>query len=127
MPNYGYRLLIGGRTVAQCTQIDYREGNDGGLYVTKIPGTYKVPDVTLKRGVIQDATFASWLKGARMKHDAVLQTIDDAGRPLASYPLSKCWVTKYTGPTLGGQGNDVAFQELEITPENLVIGLPKKK
>ena len=105
-----YRLLVAGRTVAQfdAAQVDYREGDEGGLHAMKIPGTYKVPDVTLKRGVIQDPAFANWLQGAKIKHDAVLQMIDSAGRPLASYPLGRCWVTKCTGPALA---------ELEITAE----------
>jgi phage tail-like protein len=124
-----YRLLVAGKPVAQCDMAvaEYRSGNDGGAHPVRIQGMHTVTDVTLKRGVVQDPGFASWLKGAKTKRDAVLQMIDGAGRPLASYALTRSWVTRYKGPALSAPNNDIAFEELVLSAENLVIGLPKKK
>ena len=80
----------------------------------KITGINKVNDVTLKRGVILDSSLANWLKAAKTKHHLVVQQINDAGQPVASWSLTNATVTKYTGPTLSGKGNDIAIEELEI-------------
>jgi phage tail-like protein len=121
-----YRLLINGKPVLECDEagVEYRNG-DTNLHPMKIQGTAKVSDVTLKRGVIGDLQFASWVRGVKTKQNAVLQTMDN-GRMLASYQLNKCWVVKYSGPALGGKSNEIAFEELVLSPENLVIGLPPK-
>jgi phage tail-like protein len=112
-----YRLLINGRPVARFAE-------------AKIQGTYKVPDVTLKRGIVSGtSTLAGWIqdangRSANPKHHVVLQTIDGSGRPVASYSLVNSWVTKYKGPPLNGKGNDVAIEELEISPTGLEISRP---
>lgn len=112
-----YRLLIGGKAVAQFESAvaEYRSGGDATGHPMKIPGSYKTTDVTLKRGVILDASFSGWLSGLKHKHDAVLQTVDGAGRPLATYPLGRCWVTKSTG-----------LDELVLAADNVAPGLSRR-
>jgi phage tail-like protein len=118
-----FRLLMNGRTVAdfEAAVAEYRAGEGGGAHPVKISGAYKVNDVTLKRGVIADASLANWLKSARTKHHFVLQKIDGVGRVVGSWTLANSMVTKYTGPTLNGKGNDIAIEELEIAHEGLSL------
>jgi phage tail-like protein len=121
-----YRLLMGGRPIAvfESAVAEYRNGNDGVGHPMKIPGSYKVGDVTLKRGVVLDQSLANWIKSAKTKHQLTLQAIDGAGRVLQSYSLVNSIITRYKGPMLGTT-NDAAFEELEFEHESLNIVLKR--
>src|SRR5579859_5834400 len=73
-----YRLLMSGRPVAE-----FRDGESGGASL-KIPGSHKVGDVTLKRGVILDSSLANWLKSANTKHHLVIQLRNEVGQVAGS-------------------------------------------
>ncbi len=44
---------------------EYRNGNERFNAVRKVPNTYKVDDVTLKRGLVGSPDLFEWLKGVR--------------------------------------------------------------
>src|SRR5215472_10031835 len=44
---------------------EYRDGNETESAVRKFPGSYKVGDVTLKRGVVDSSDFWKWLTDTR--------------------------------------------------------------
>jgi phage tail-like protein len=96
----------------------------------KVKGMYKVTDITLKRGVVGSANLANWIEAARSagtagKRTAVLTQRDATGRPVISWRLSDASPKKYTGPTLGGKGSDVAIEELILSPESIEL-IPSK-
>ena len=41
---------------------EYRNGNEKENHVRKIPGTHKISDVTLKRGIVSSKDFWDWIK-----------------------------------------------------------------
>jgi phage tail-like protein len=97
---------------------------------TKLQGTYKVGDVTLKRGVVNAANLFNWIEAARSggaegKHSVVLTQRDETGRPVMSWRLSNASPKKYAGPTLGGKGNDLAIEELILSSEGIEIRTSK--
>ena len=88
----------------------------------KVRGLNKVTDVTLKRDVVNSSDLSAWLQAARsggvaVRRNVVLTLRDSAGSPVITWRFSNAYPTKYQGPTLGGKGNDVAIEELVLSPE----------
>lgn len=95
----------------------------------RIPGTHKVGDVTLKRGVVNTSSLWSWISEARgggttPRHDGTIVLRDEAGNPVQTWKLINAWPVKYTGPTLGGHGGDVAIEELILSAESIELVPP---
>jgi phage tail-like protein len=116
-----YRLVIAGQPIAHfdVAEVEYRNG--GGGYPMKITGVHTVTAVTLKRGVVTDPRFASWLRGAKIRQNVVLQPLDGRGVPLASYSLGSAWVSHFKGPTLDANANAIAIQHIKMENEGFEI------
>jgi phage tail-like protein len=95
--------------------------------VRKIPGSHKVGDVTLKRGVVDSSDLWAWIvdtraNGVEAQRDVVITLRDEAGKPVQSWKLRNVVPMKYTGPTLAGKGGgDVAMEELVLSAEGYEI------
>jgi len=95
----------------------------------RIPGVHKTGDVTLKRGVVDTSSLWSWISEARggasiPRHDAVIILRDEAGNPVQSWKLTNAKPVRYTGPSLGGHGGDVAMEELVLSSESIELVPP---
>lgn len=106
---------------------EYREGNDTEAHVRKIPGSHKVNDVTLKRGVVDSSDLWYWFTqtqttGILAQRDVVITLRDEANNPVQSWKLRNVVPMKYTGPTLAGKGGgEVAMEELVLSAEGFEI------
>ena len=106
---------------------EYRDGNEPEPHVRKIPGSHKVGDVTLKRGVVDSSDLWDWITDARTngvdaQRDVVITMRDEAGNPVQQWKLRNVIPMKYTGPTLAGKGGgDVAMEELVLSAEGYEI------
>ena len=104
----------------------------GFTEMSKIQGTHKVGDVTLKRGLIDSTSLSNWIASARSspmsaKKQVTITLRNEANQPVELYKLSQATPTKYTGPTLSGKGSgDVAIEELVLACENIVIETPPR-
>ncbi|MGH8591457.1 MAG: phage tail protein [Gammaproteobacteria bacterium] len=103
--------------------LEYREGNEG-LTARKMPGLNKYSNISLKRGITDDATLWDWRKKAidgtvERKTGSIIH-LDETGQDKARYNFTNGWPTKYTGPTFNATGNEVAIETLEIAHEGLV-------
>ena len=110
---------------------EYRDGDDSGNYVRKIPNTYKVTDVTLKRGIIDSTIMWNWVqdahqKGNAAKKNSVTITLrDEEGTDVQSWVLQNVLPMKYTGPTLAAKGGgEVAMEELVLAAESFTFKVP---
>jgi phage tail-like protein len=98
----------------------YRAGNKKDNAPDKVIGSYKVGDVTLKRGVMGDDALYSWLDAVRNGKYEAPRTVtielqsEDRQTTAAVWKLTGAWPMKYTGPTLSGVGTDVAIEELVL-------------
>lgn len=108
------------------TATEYRNGNEKENRARKINTLYKVPDVTLKRGVIKADNLWSWVekvqngKQAESLEDVVIELRDESGENVAvSWSLTNVRPLKYTGPTLNGNGTDIAVEELVLACEDI--------
>jgi phage tail-like protein len=141
LPAYNYIVNIGGRDpnkllggfsdvsglVTDIHISEYRDGNETDPHVRKIPGSHKVGDVTLKRGVVDSSDLWAWITATRTtgvlaQRDVVITLRDEAGNPVQQWKLRKVVPMKYTGPTLAGKGGgDVAMEELVLSAEGYEI------
>src|SRR5215467_15207544 len=106
---------------------EYRDGNEPEPHVRKIPGSHKVGDVTLKRGVVDSSDLWNWIlltetTGIKAHRDVVITLRDEASNPVQSWKLRNVVPMKYTGPTLAGKGGgEVAMEELVLSAEGFEI------
>jgi phage tail-like protein len=106
---------------------EYRDGNEAEPHVRKIPGSHKVGDVTLKRGVVDSSDLWAWItdtrtNGVNAQRDVVITLRDEAANPVQKYTLRNAVPMKYTGPTLAGKGaGEVAMEELVLSAEGFEI------
>jgi phage tail-like protein len=112
----------------EITVAEYRGGNFKDNTPVKVTGTYKLPDVTLKRGVIGDLeTLYEWINQVRNGSQTALRTVsiqlqsEDHTAVVQEWKLFNARPTKYTGPTLSGKGADVAMEELVLAYERLEL------
>ena len=107
---------------------EYRPGNLKQNGPLKITGSYKVPDITLKRGVIGDLeTIYRWLDAVRNGSQTELKTVtielmdEERKSPVQKWVLSNARPIKYTGPALTGKGTDVAIEEIVLSCESIEV------
>jgi phage tail-like protein len=92
----------------------------------KVTGLHTVGDVTLKRGVVNSSDLSGWIAAARSgglsgRLNVVILQRGAANTPLKSWQLTNARPVKYTGPALGGKGEDVAMEELVLAPEGIEL------
>ncbi|MCP4378542.1 MAG: phage tail protein [bacterium] len=106
---------------------EYRNGNEKENHVRKIPGTHKVSDVTLKRGVVNSEDFWKWIvevqrEGPSKQRDVSISLRDEAGKTVQTWTLRRVVPNKYTAPTLAAKGGgDVAMEELVLAAEAMEL------
>jgi phage tail-like protein len=106
---------------------EYRDGNEAEPHVRKIPGSHKVGDVTLKRGVVDSSDLWAWFTetentGILAQRDVIITLRDEASNPVQSWKLRNVVPMKYTGSTLTGKGaGEVAMEELVLSAEGFEI------
>jgi phage tail-like protein len=111
----------------EITVAEYRNGNEKDNAPRKITGMYKVPDITLKRGVIGSLDLYQWLNEVRNGSESSLRTVtiqlqnEDHTSVVQEWKLSNARPIKYTGPSLTGKGTDVAIEELVIAAERIEL------
>lgn len=102
-------------------------------HADKITGVSKVPDVTLKRGVIGDtSSLWSWINQVRngagaSRRNGIITLRNLSNNPVQSWKIYKAKPVRYTGPPLGGKGGQVAIEELVLAAEGIEIVPPRRK
>lgn len=106
---------------------EYRAGNHSENAPLKVQCTNKVPDVTLKRGVIGVTDFYSWIDEVREGSDSQRKSVtirlmaEDRETEVVRWKLHKAFPMKYTGPSFNGKGTDLAIEELVLAAERLEL------
>jgi phage tail-like protein len=136
-PFKGFNFLveIDGITVAAFKQvgglasetevIQYRAGSDKANTVRKLPGLTRYANIVLRRGLTQDTQLWNWRKaieqGTPDRRNGSIVLLDDARNPLVRWHFSNGWISKWEGPDLNAQANDVAIETIEIAHEGLTL------
>jgi phage tail-like protein len=109
----------------EITVAEYRNGNEKDNAPRKITGAYKVPDVTLKRGVIGALDLYEWLDQVRNGEQDQLRTVtiqllsEDRSATAMEWKLTNARPIKYTAPSFNGKGTDVSIEELVLACERI--------
>ena len=105
---------------------EYRTGNDRANSVRTVTGLTKVPDVTLKRGLIGSLALYRWIAEVRDGGQAVrtvsihLQNEDHTAVAM-SWKLLGARPVRHTSGPLHAKGGDVAIEELTLAYERLEL------
>lgn len=103
---------------------EYREGSALTNTVTKVPNTFKLDEVTLKRGLWGNVQLFAWLRlvreGAYSPRTVHITLHDEANQPAQHFVLLKAQPKKWVGPGLVAKGGgDCAMEELHLVHEGL--------
>lgn len=105
--------------------VDYREGGEP-LRMRKLPGMVKFSNITLKRGITNDAELWDWrqkaIEGKVERKNGSIILLDDTGDEQWRWNFKDGWPTKWTGPSFNATGNEVAIEQLEIVHEGISKG-----
>lgn len=97
--------------------VEYREGGDPTT-TRKLPGRTSYSNITLKWGMADDTDLYQWhrdaINGNVARRDGSIVLRDARGAEVSRWNFSQAWPTKWTGPPLNAQGNDVAIETLEL-------------
>ena len=106
---------------------EYRNGNDKLNSVRKITGLTKVPDVTLKRGVIGSLNLYQWISQVRDGNQGAMRTVrimlqnEDRTEIVMTWTLVRARPVKHVSGPFNAKGTDVAMEELTLAYERLEI------
>jgi phage tail-like protein len=103
-------------------QIEYRVGNEKQSGVRKLAGMRRFPNVTLRRGFLTDTRLWDWINtDPPDKRTVVITLLDEQRAARVRFVLRQAWPSKWSGPELNAQGNDVAIESVELTHEGLEV------
>jgi phage tail-like protein len=134
--SYNFLVEIDGITragFASCSGLDssspaieYREGSDKQLTTRKLPGLVSFPNITLSRGITDDAELWEWrvqaAQGTVSRRNGSIVLLDDAGNEKLRWNFREGWPSSWSGPSFDATGSDVAIESLEIAHEGLTRG-----
>lgn len=110
------------------TPIEYREGGDAFNTTRKLPGIEKYPNAVLKRGLTGTLYLWQWRKEVRDGGSAfppvrnvVIQLQNEQHVNVYKWKLTNAWCTKLSGPSLKGQGNELAVETMELAYDRIDI------
>jgi phage tail-like protein len=102
--------------------VEYREGNEE-ITVRKLPGLKKFSNVTLKRGLTTSTEIWDWRKtvmdGTIERKNVSIILQDESRAEKVRWNLRDAWPSKYTGPELKGNANEIAIETLEFCHEGI--------
>ena len=130
--NFNFLVEIDGITRAafhECSgfdsTIDVIEHREGGENTTlrKCAGMTKYSNIVLKRGITDDKQLYQWhinaVKGQVDRKNGSILMLDRGGQEVARWNFIRAWPSKWTGPSLTAEGNDVAIETLELAHEGV--------
>jgi phage tail-like protein len=113
------------RIAAHVAVAEYRNGNDRVLEPRKLTGVARVPDVTLRRGVIGTRTLFEWYDavrgGSQDTRTVTITLLDEQRQAVLVWRLLRARPVGYAAGPLDAKGGDVALEELTLAYERLEI------
>jgi phage tail-like protein len=105
-------------------QVDVMEYPEGGVndYVHKLPGRIKHSNITLKRGVTNEAALLDWVKKTVVEAEPTNMSVslyDSEGAIIQTWSFANAYPVKWTGPDVNAGGTEVMTESLEIAHTGL--------
>lgn len=140
-PSYNYKVEIGSEAVAfsevsglsrSYETTTYKESpiesGVAGPRVMNMPAQAAAVTVTLKKGVVREASIAAlydWINGTQInqveKKDISIRLCDENGDPVISWTVVNAFPTKLDAPTFDANSNDVAVESMELTADGVTM------
>ena len=102
--------------------IEHREGGDITA-LRKLPGMTKYSNIQLKWGITDDMALYNWhrdiVNGTLERKNGSIVLLGRDGQEVARWNFIRAWPTKYDGPDLNAEGNDVAIEMIELAHEGV--------
>jgi phage tail-like protein len=132
--NYNFHVELDGIDRAafqECSgfdsTIDVIEHREGGENTTlrKLPGLTKYSNIVLKWGMTNDTDLYDWhrrvVQGDIERKNGSIVLLDRRGEEVARWNFERAWPTKWDGPDLNAEGNDVSIETLELAHEGVYL------
>jgi phage tail-like protein len=133
--NYRFKVEISGIPQAAFTEvilpdstsevISVRDGTDPTTAVRKQSGPLSNGNLILKWGMTASLDLYNWRKAVEQgkigmsRKNLTVTLMDEEGNDAAKWEFANAWPSKYKGPDLNAQGNEVAIEMLEIVFESM--------
>ncbi len=141
LPVYNYRVEINGEAVAfsevsgltiTYEVTTYKEsptaGGAPGPRVMLMPAQRTPPTITLKKGIVRQASLRAlydWIKTVQTnvieKKDIFVRLCDDKGEAVISWKVSNAFPTKLSAPSFTATSNDAAIESMELRADSITI------
>jgi phage tail-like protein len=124
-PRAGFQEVSG--LGMEVTVVEYRNGNAKENNPIKLTGLSKVPDVTLKRGIIGTTDLYEWLDQIRNGDQGALRTVtiqlqnEDHTQIGMTWKLLRARIVKHTSGPFNAKGSEVAIEEIVLAAERLEV------
>ncbi len=106
---------------------EYRNGNEKENAVRKLTGLARVPDVTLRRGIIGSLSLWQWIDQIRNGDQAALRTVtitlmsEDHTAAVQTWRLLRARPVRHASGGFDAQSCEVAVEELTLAYERLEL------
>lgn len=141
LPVYNYRVEVDGATIAFSEVSGLSIGFDTTVYkespsqggapgprVMRMPAQLKDTTVTLKKGLVRQASIAAfygWISQTALnqttKKNVVVRLCDEKGDAVISWSVLNAFPTKLDAPSFDAKSNDVAVESLELMADGIQI------
>lgn len=141
LPVYNYRVEVAGAAVAfsEVSGLDishetttYKESptesGSPGPRVMHMPAQLNPVNVTLKKGLVREASIAAlydWISTTQTnqieKKDVYVRLCDEKGDAVISWRVVNAFPTKLEAPGFDANSNDVAVESLELMADRVLI------
>ena len=109
---------------ASLPAIKYRTGAET-ITQRQIPGKVEYPNIVCKRGATGDIRFWNWIveaiNGRVRRTEGAIVLLDENRQEYMRYTFQRGWPTKFTGPSLNANNNEIGMETVEIAHEGLRI------
>jgi phage tail-like protein len=100
--------------------IEHREGGDN-MTPRKLPGMTKFSNIQLKWGMTDDRELYDWhrrvIDGDIERKNGSIVLLNRKREEVARWNFVRAWPTKWDGPNLTAEGNDVSIEMIELAHE----------
>ncbi len=116
---------VSGLTV-ETQMMEYRGGAQFEFKTIKQPGIQKDSNVTLKRGLFAgDNQLYEWWNTVSMntieRRDLTISLLGEDHAPRVTWKIKNAWPLKVEGPSLKGDGNEIAVESIELAHEGITV------
>jgi phage tail-like protein len=107
--------------------VEYREGDDRYLHVSKLTGMRKFSNLQFKHGITLDTQLWAWylevLNGEPRLRDGAIILTNEKQKDQLRWTFKNAFICKWEGPSFNATANDVAVEMIELCVDRVEMTL----